>query len=278
MKKREILIILLFLLIFIPSALAQSGNGTVKDSFKINESRFGSGSELGGDRFGRSVANIGDLDGDGIEDMAVGEFENDDGGTNNGAVWILFLNESGGVKSEYKINESRFGNGDELSGDFFGVSITNLGDLDGDGIQDIAVGEHQNDDGGTTNGAVWILFLNTTGEVLSEYKINEAVFGNTNELDSDFFGVSVANIGDLDNDGVVDIAVGEYHNDDGGTANGAVWILFLNTSGGVESEFKINAAAFGNGSELDGDFFGISVEGIGDFMSCNLSFSLSFSK
>jgi len=73
-----------------------------------------------------------------------------------------FLDTDGSVKSDYKINASRFGNGSELGNDEFGISVTNLGDLDGDGVQDIVVGEHFDDDGGSNNGAVWILFLNET--------------------------------------------------------------------------------------------------------------------
>jgi len=237
----------------------------VLKKYKINSSRFGNESELSGDSFGISVANLGDLDNDGVQDIAVGEYGSDDGGFENGAVWILFLNTSGGVKNEYKINSSRFGNGSELSGDYFGNAVANLGDLDNDGIQDIAVGEHGNDDGGTSNGAVWILFLNTSGGVKNEYKINSSRFGNESELTAyDLFGYSVANLGDLDNDGVQDIVVGELYNGDGGYRNGAVWILFLNTSGGVKDEYKINESRFGNGNELSGGYFGYSVANLGD--------------
>jgi len=237
------------------------GDGTVNNSYKINESRFGNGDELNGDFFGRSVANIGDLNGDGVQDIAVGEDGNDDGGAGNGAVWILFLNTSGGVKSEYKINESRFGNGAELGGDGLGSSVAGLGDLNGDGVQDIAVGEWNNDDGGAQNGAVWILFLNTSGGVNNSYKINESRFGNGDEFDGENFGSSITNLGDLNNDGVQDIAVGEFNHNSG---NGAVWILFLNTSGGVKSEYEINETRFGNENELNFGSFGVSVANLGD--------------
>jgi len=168
-----------------------TGDGSVINSYKINESRFGDGNQLNsfgfaiGDNFGSSIANIGDLDGDGIQDIAVGEYQGDDGCSNvclNGQLWILFLNSSGGVKSESKINITNLGNGNELINGSFGISVANLGDLDGDGVQDLVVGEFGSLDGGAFNGAVWILFLNTSGGVKSEYKINESRFGNGNEL------------------------------------------------------------------------------------------------
>ena len=49
--------------------------------------------------------------------------------------------------------------------DQFGTSLTSVGDLDGNGTADIAVGAHLDDDGGDARGAVWVLFLNADGTV-----------------------------------------------------------------------------------------------------------------
>ena len=63
--------------------------------------------------------------------------------------------------------------------------------------------------------------------VIAYQKINELNGGFTGDLDNDdSFGISVDNIGDLDGNGVNDIAVGAYADDDGGFNRGAVWILF----------------------------------------------------
>jgi flagellin-like protein len=238
-------------------------SGGIIDEYKINESRFGNMNELNRNLFGNSVANIGDLNNDGVQDIAVGEPFSDDGWENAGVVWILFLNTSGGVINEYKINKSSFTNVPSWFM-YFGDTIEGIGDLNGDGVEDIAVGNPVSYDGGVLNGAIWIMFLNTSGGVINEYKINESRFGNGNELEGDVFGASIANIGDLNNDGVQDIAVGEPFSDDGGNDNGAVWILFLNNSGGVIDEYKINESRFGNGNELDGGIFGSSIANIGD--------------
>lgn len=37
------------------------------------------------------MASLRDLDGDGIGDLAMGAFGDDDGGSNRGAAWVLFL-------------------------------------------------------------------------------------------------------------------------------------------------------------------------------------------
>jgi len=112
------------------------------------------------DRFGVSVGSLGDLDGDGVDDMAVGAFLDDDGGVNRGAVWILFLNTDGTVKSYQKISDTQGGfTGTLDNNDQFGVTAASLGDLNGDGVGDLIVGAQGDDDGGFNRGAVWILFL-----------------------------------------------------------------------------------------------------------------------
>ncbi len=102
------------------------------------------------DNLGRAVTSVGDLDGDGVVDVAVGAHRDDDGGMDRGAVWILFLNGDGTVKSQQKISDTEGGFTGILDDvDYFGLTVAGLGDLDGDGVGDLAVGEGVDDDGGT---------------------------------------------------------------------------------------------------------------------------------
>ena len=106
-----------------------------------------------------------------------------------------------------------------------------MGDLDGDGVGDLAVGAYRDDDGGDARGAVWILFFNTDGTVKSHQKISDIEGGFKGILDDgDNFGFRMASLGDLDGDGpsVLALAVGAQGDDDGDFNHGAVWILFLN--------------------------------------------------
>jgi|ETNmetMinimDraft_26_1059896.scaffolds.fasta_scaffold62694_1 hypothetical protein len=71
--------------------------------------------------------------------------------------------------------------------------------------------------------------------IRNHQKISDTVGGFIGILDNvDFFGWSVSNIGDLNNDGISDLCVGAPNDDDGGRSRGAVWILFSNRNGTVK--------------------------------------------
>ena len=219
------------------------------------------------DQFGSAVANIGDLEFDGVIDLAVGAPLDDDGGTDRGAVWILFMNDDGTVDIEQKISdtEGNFPAGLDDS-DRFGSAVAELADLNGDSILDIAVGAPLDDDGGTDRGAVWILFMNADGTVQFAQKISNTEGGFSGILeDNDQFGAAIANIGDLNNDLLPEIAVGAIGDDDGGTDRGAIWILSLAENGTIFSFQKVSDSSGDFAGTLrDGDFFGSSIAGIGD--------------
>jgi len=243
--------------------------GTVAAHQKINDRAGNFGGILDFfDLFGTDVCALGDLDGDGVVDLAVGAEGDDDGGSAAGAVWILFLNSSGRVRDWQKISRTMGGFGTGLQGgDVFGTAVAALGDLDGDGLPDLAVGATGDDDGGTDRGAVWILFLNADGTVKGKQKISSTSGGFGGVLDTrDIFGSSLARIGDLDGDGVTELAVGARFTDDGAFATGAVWILFLNADGTIHGEQKISPLAGGLVGPLPASsYFGSAVGGLGDF-------------
>ena len=242
------------------------GNADTESKISARDGDF-NGRLRDGDRFGSAVAGIGDLNGDGILDAAVGAPLDDDGGDNRGAVWILFLRQDGTVRDEQKIS-NREGNFDGRlhDGDQFGTAITALGDLNGDGITDLAVGAPLDDDDAIDAGAVWILYMNADGTVLTEEKIS-AESGNFDGslAGGDNFGRALANLGDLNLDTVVDIAVGAPGDDDGASEHGAAWVLFLLPTGEVLTEQKISASDGELAVILNsGDRFGEALANAGD--------------
>lgn len=261
-------IVLIYCAIFALSGCTQTYSIEVASSQKISATSGNFTGDLdAGDQFGNAITTIGDLELDGVIDLAIGSPYDDDNGTDRGAIWILFMDNDGLVDISQKISDSD-GNftGGLDDNDRFGFAVTAMGDLNLDGVLDLAVGAPLDDDGGTDRGAVWILFLNADGTVRSTQKIADQAGGFTGILDdNDQFGSTLANIGDLNNDGVTDLAVGVQSDDDGGIDRGAVWILFMNLDGSVKAQKKISFIEGNfNASLDDGDRFGSALAKSGD--------------
>ena len=251
-----------------------STSGTVLSLQKISNTAGNFTATLDNDdEFGGALASLGDLDGVGpsVHSLAVGVVGDDDGGTNRGAVYVLFLAASGSVSSHQKISSTQGNFAGPLDlGDSFGSAVSTLGDLDGGGpsVLALAASAVLDDDGGTDRGAVYVLFLNATGTVRSQQKISDThgnfggVFDNLDE-----FGSSIAHLGDLDGPGgtVATMLVGVSGDDDGGEDRGAVHILFVNADGACASSLKISDLAGNFPPPLDNlDGFGTAVAYLGD--------------
>jgi hypothetical protein len=95
-----------------------------------------------------------DLNGDSIPDLAVGAYGV---GSNAGAVILIFLSNTGGVKSFTTITSATNGFTWTLSaGDGFGISVSMNADLNGDGVLDLLVGASSTS---TNVGAYYICYL-----------------------------------------------------------------------------------------------------------------------
>ena len=201
------------------------GGDILKVTRITNENGGFTGELKRGDSFGISVESLGDLDQDGVGDMAVGAMMDDEGGFNQGAVWILFLNEDGSVKNHQKIITNANGFSGYLDfDDRFGVSLANLGDMNGDSITDLAVGALLDDDGGKDKGAVYVLYLNRDGTVIDNHKISETSRNFEGTFEQKYqWGWSVSSPGDLNRDGRNDLIVSGEAEDKG---KGSAWLLF----------------------------------------------------
>ncbi|MCA9290319.1 MAG: FG-GAP repeat protein [Phycisphaerales bacterium] len=145
------------------------------------------------DRFW-AVAVLGDLDGDGVVDFAVGASEvQQEGGAGRVEVY------SGAGRSLMYVLHG------ELDQDAFGQAVAALGDIDGDGIGDMAIGapQHPRTRDGYGPGAVYVV-SGMTGRFI--YKLD----GLNN---ADGFGWMVECVGDLNADGTNDFFVGASGHD-----------------------------------------------------------------
>lgn len=244
--------------------ITKPGTGVALSTQKIAHLTNGGPSLNDHDAFGESVASLGDLDEDGVGDLAVGVCLDDTGGLDRGAVFIHFMNADGTVKSFQKIASGTGGGPMLADGSHFGISLTSLGDLDGDGIADLAVGCDRDNTGGPMRGAAHVLFMNSDGTVKSSRKIANGTGGGPTLADNDYFGTSIAALGDLDGDGIVDMAVGARGDDTAGTDRGAIHILFMKPDGTIKSLRKVACDTAGGPSLANSDQFGRSIASLGD--------------
>ncbi|MEL6634232.1 MAG: PKD domain-containing protein [Bacteroidota bacterium] len=209
-----------------------NADGTVKPNGakKIIPGLFGFSGPLGaGDQFGSSLSNMGDLDGDGIVDLAVGCPRNDASGTDMGSVWILFLNADGSVKASQNISKGLGGfTGNASNNGWLGTGVSRMEDLDGDGVDELLVGEPLGNEGGSNHGRIWIMYMNIDGTVKAQDSIGDLSGNFSGSLFiNDFFGWGVGGLGDWDGDGLQEIIVGTPGSDDGMNNTGKAWILTL---------------------------------------------------
>ena len=107
--------------------------------------------------FGIGLANLGDLNNDGVDDIAVGLEFLDIGQDNSGGVAIMFLNADGSIKAVYLIANGSVPYALDDS-DYFGKGLEAI-DLDGDGFSELIASAHEDNTGGTDAGAVYVLTL-----------------------------------------------------------------------------------------------------------------------
>ena len=99
----------------------------------------------------------------------------------------------------------------DAAGDYFGWSIAPMGDVDGDGVPDLAIGAHQNLDGGHSPDPGYVrLVSGATGATIDTLQGDGTSWYDGPD---DHFGQAVAALGDLDGDGVSELLVGAYKDD-----------------------------------------------------------------
>lgn len=145
----------------------------------------------------------------------------------------------GGIEALFQFDGGSYAEG-------LGSSVSDAGDVNGDGFADVIVGAASASPGGLPYAGSAYVFSGSTGALLHQFDGRAA---------SDYFGRSVSSAGDVNADGFDDLIVGTLFADPGGLSSAGSAYVFSGFTGALLYQFNGIAA---------GDHLGESVSGAGD--------------
>jgi Ca2+-binding RTX toxin-like protein len=230
------------------------------------------------DKTGFSVSSAGDLNGDGIDDILLGAPEYSPSINGSGKAYVIFGKtgeratiELGGVDAADEFIVI----GGDNSMDKLGFSVSDAGDFNGDGFDDIVIGARDADTPSINAGKAYVIFGH--GGAFADIPDIGALPAGAGmvlqaERVSDEAGYSVSSAGDVNGDGIDDLLVGAPKTDIGDqsdpgfvSAAGTVYVVFGKTTPADIVNLADMTAA--DGFALRGEFYdkiGSAVSSAGD--------------
>lgn len=195
-------------------------------------------------KFGRGVAGVGDVNGDGFGDVVVGA----PGHNLLGRVY-LYLGSASGLSTT---SAWEAGTGTLQLGSQFGTTVAGAGDVNGDGFADVLVSAEQYDNGESNEGRAYLFLGSATGPAAAASWTAE---GDQVEAQ---FGWALGGAGDVNGDGFDDVVIGVPWYDNGQLNEGRAYV-YLGGAGGL----ALTPAWTAENDEASSNF-GWSVAGAGD--------------
>jgi hypothetical protein len=229
--------------------------------------------EHSGDEAGYVTASAGDVDGDGLGDLLIVAFFNKEvgdgatptGQSGSGKLYVVTAGElpaPGGTVALGDIDRAWLA---EADADAMGYGTSRVGDVDGDGLDDLITGSFGNDESGENAGKVYVATAQDMASPQTR-NISEASYGFTGEGAEQWAGFSAGPAGDVDMDGVADLMVGAFRyglESEMKIDVGKAYLIRMGLLGGPGT-YSLSEAHASWVGEAEGDVAGYKVGGIGD--------------
>jgi hypothetical protein len=204
-------------------------------------------------RFGIALAALGDIDGDGFADAIVGAHQVDGVEVDSGRAYV-YAGGPEGLSTEPTVLDLPM----PQAMAYFGRSVTGLGDVNGDGYADFAVGAYGVAGSSTNQGRAFVYYGSSRGVAGLPGTTLAATDPQTDEI----FGIRVAAGGDIDGDGFSDLLVAAYNWDlDLTITNNGRFFAFHGTQAGISTTPN---AILQSPEPIVGGQYGYAVAGVGD--------------
>jgi len=221
-------------------------------------------------KFGTSVKGIGDFNGDGFGDFAVSA-PYASSKWYNGNVYIFFGFQEANITTSLSSAGFPSQNGfviyGESDNDLMGTSVSNAGDLNGDGLSDIIISSELSSPSSNARhgGTSYVIYGRKNVSNIDLATLNTTVgFRIKGSTEYEYSGCSVSSAGDVNGDGVNDLIVGAYNATNKGYANtGAAYVIYGKRSGLTDINLGslTKAQGFAMYGSVAGEGFGYSVSG-----------------
>jgi hypothetical protein len=201
---------------------------------------------VAGDEAGWSVAAIGDVNGDGIGDLAIGApGAGNRGRPGAGAVYVVYGKAAPATVDLASLGSNGYRIDGAAAGDATGTSVAGIGDINGDGRPDLLIGAPGADPAGRLGaGSAYVIFGGASTSGIDLAALGTAGYRIDGAQPGDAAGTSVALAGDVNGDGVPDLAIGSPGGglEVGPSTPGSVTVVY-----GQAGQSRIDLAALGNG-------------------------------
>ena len=190
--------------------------GSLSGTVSVNTANLILTGQAAGDASGYSVAGVGDVNNDGLDDIMMGAIFNDNAGANTGSAYLVYGSSTlSGTMSLSAADVILNGTPtDNEAAD----SVAGAGDINGDGFAEVFISSPYYGAGKT--------YLMYGGHLSGTIDLTNADATFTGVAIGDAAGYSNASAGDVNGDGFDDILISARFNDDGGSNAGATYLIY----------------------------------------------------